>query len=78
MLDWSWLLRTPLRRLLLQLLMTGAAAAVLAWSLAFGLYLVFDASRPTMGSLGFAILRGAVLALLLGLALRSWIGRRQV
>lgn len=68
----SRLTQMPVPRLIATLALAGSAAALLAWLLALGAHVLFDASRPTMSSLGWAVLRGIVFALILGLGLRLW------
>ena len=54
----------------------GAFAGLVAWLLAFAGHLVFEISRPSWTTLLWAIVRGAILAGVVGLALR-WFWRRR-
>lgn len=64
-------------RLFAYLALVGGLAGLFSWLLVFAGHLVFDITRPTRTALLWAIPRGALFAIVLGLVLRWYGGRRQ-
>ena len=57
------------------LALVGGFSGLLAWTLFLGGHFVFGISKPTLPTLLFAIPRGSLFAVILGLALRWYWNR---
>lgn len=68
--EWGRLRAMSPPRFLGYLALAGACAGLLAWLFVLGGHFVFGINKPTWPSLLFAIPRGSLFAVILGLALR--------
>ena len=59
------------------LALVGGLSGLLAWTLVLGGHFVFGISKPSLPALLFAIPRGSLYAVVLGLALRWYWNRRR-
>ena len=59
------------------MILTGGFAGFFAWLLLFGGSMIFEINKPTLTSLFFAMLRGSLFAIILGMILQ-FIWRRQI
>jgi len=63
--------------LVVRLATVGAFAGLAAWTLILAAHLLFDVDRPSGIALLLAILRGAVIGIILALVLRSYWNKRR-
>jgi len=70
MIDFGALRRMDRRALVVYFAVVGAVAGLFSWLLAIVLYEPFDADRPTVIVLLFAMLRGMILGILVAMFLR--------
>lgn len=75
--DLEKFLSMSLPRFLRFMILTGGFAGFFAWLLVFGGSMIFDISTPTLTSLFFAMLRGSLFAIILGLILRFFWRRKE-
>lgn len=65
-----------LPRLLGFMILTGGFAGFFAWLLLFGGSMIFEINKPTLTSLFFAMLRGSLFGVILGLILQFFWRRK--
>jgi zinc transporter ZupT len=70
--NWSSLRALSLAAVIARLALAGAFAGLVAWLAALGLYPLFEASRPSWVALLLAIVRGAVVGMILALVLHAY------